>query len=132
MADAQQPGTPATQGQKRDFAIPDSVRAAFPELIDLISSSESMNDDERQYWFDILPVMTAEQIENLRSILANERTKLAEIDAKYANQSQATASGEDMVKNRKANREDLLAKEQTDQSVEEGHEEDLLKKINEL
>ncbi|NOS68224.1 MAG: hypothetical protein HOO67_07780, partial [Candidatus Peribacteraceae bacterium] len=52
-------------------------------LIALIKASESMNDEERQYWINILPIMTPEQIQNLRDILENERKQLAAIDAKY-------------------------------------------------
>ncbi len=54
------------------------------ELIALILLAESMNDGERQYWFNLTEVMSPEQIEKLRDILRRERTKLAEIDAKYA------------------------------------------------
>lgn len=123
--------TPATQGQTRDFSIPDSVRAQFPELIALISGSESMNDDERQYWFDLLPVMTPDQRENLSSILKNEREQLAAIDAKYAPPAPA-ASPAELAAARKANREELRSKEQSDQTQEQTSEEDLLRKIDEL
>lgn len=54
------------------------------ELIGLIRGSESMNDSERQEWIGLLPRMTVEQREELRTILVNERTQLAAIDAKYA------------------------------------------------
>jgi len=64
--------------------IPDDVRAKFGEIIDLVLGSESMNDEERQYWINILPVMTPEQIQNLRDILENEKKQLKAIDEKYA------------------------------------------------
>lgn len=128
MADAKQ--TSATGG-KKDFLIPDSVRERFKELIDLIMGSESMNDEERQYWFDILPVMTPDQVENLRSILTNERTQLAAIDAKYATDSQNNVDTVAMAEKRRESREKLNAQEQNDQSVEASSEEDILKQINE-
>jgi hypothetical protein len=42
-----------------------------------------MDDDERQYWFDILPSMTNEQIDRLYSILDTERKKLEKLEEKY-------------------------------------------------
>ena len=67
-----------------DFKIPEKFLSSEPELISLVLRSESMNDDERQYWFNLLPIMTPEQIEKLRDILTRERAKLDEIEAKYA------------------------------------------------
>lgn len=64
--------------------IPDELKQKFPELIELILGSESMNDEERQYWVNILPVMTPEQVQNLKDILTNEKEQLAAIDRKYA------------------------------------------------
>src|SRR3989338_6940309 len=74
---------PQTTGSS-SVTIPDDVRAKFSELIDLIIASESMNDEERQYWINILPIMTPEQIQDLRGILDNERKQLQAIDQKYA------------------------------------------------
>jgi len=64
--------------------IPEELKQKFPELVELILGSESMNDEERQYWVNILPVMTPEQIQNLKDILSNEKQQLAAIDKKYA------------------------------------------------
>ena len=55
----------------------------FPELIKLILNTESMDDDERQYWFDIIPSMTNEQIDRLFNILDTERKKLEALETKY-------------------------------------------------
>jgi vacuolar-type H+-ATPase subunit I/STV1 len=49
----------------------------------MILATESMDDDERQYWFDIMPSMTEEQIDRLYNILDTERKKLAELELKY-------------------------------------------------
>jgi hypothetical protein len=72
-----------------NLAIPDDTRQKFGDLVDLIEKSESMNDEERQYWINILPIMTPEQIQSLRDILVNERNQLAAIDAKYAKEIQS-------------------------------------------
>ncbi len=50
-------------GSASPIIVPADVREKFGALVDLILASESMNDDERRYWIDILPVMTQEQIE---------------------------------------------------------------------
>jgi hypothetical protein len=42
-----------------------------------------MDDDEKQYWFDILPSMTDSQIDRLYNILETEKNKLEELEVKY-------------------------------------------------
>lgn len=66
-----------------DFQVPDAIKASDKRLIDLVMRSESMNDGERQYWFNLTEIMSPEQVEKLRDILVRERKKLAEIEAKY-------------------------------------------------
>ncbi len=65
------------------FNISDDVQVKFPELIKLILHTESMDDDERQYWFDIMPSMTDSQIDRLYDILETEKKKLEELEVKY-------------------------------------------------
>ena len=67
----------------RKIVTPDAV-PNNSELLDLIRKSESMDNDERKYWVEILPVMTADQTRQLRDILVNERDQLAAIDKKYS------------------------------------------------
>ncbi|MCA9371136.1 MAG: hypothetical protein KC680_04215 [Candidatus Peregrinibacteria bacterium] len=102
--------------------------SVFPELIELIKHSESMNDEERQYWINILPVMTPEQIDNLQSILENEKKQLAEIDKRYAAGSDVQKTGEERRKRREERQEEELTAEE----AEERQTEDLLLKIEEL
>jgi hypothetical protein len=49
----------------------------------MILATESMDDDERQYWFDIMPSMTDSQIDRLFNILDTEKKKLEELEVKY-------------------------------------------------
>lgn len=65
------------------FQISDELQAKFPELIELIIATESMDNDERQYWFDIMPSMTDAQIDRLFDILETEKKKLQELEVKY-------------------------------------------------
>lgn len=76
--------TSSAGGGAQPIIVPADVRAQHGELVDLILKSESMNDDERRYWIDILPVMTPDQVGKLRDILVRERDQLAAIDAKYS------------------------------------------------
>jgi hypothetical protein len=57
--------------------------AQYAELVNLILVTDSMEDDERQYWYDILPSMTDEQIDRLFNILETERKKLENLETKY-------------------------------------------------
>lgn len=47
--------------------------------------TESMNEEERLYWLDILPSMNESQIERLMNILLNEHRKLRDLEIKYQN-----------------------------------------------
>lgn len=72
----------ASPSNSSRFVIPDDVRTNYPDLVELIQKTESMNDDERNYWFQTLLIMTDEQVQNLRQILITERDNLAAIDQK--------------------------------------------------
>lgn len=63
--------------------VPEETKAKFPDLVKMILESRSMNNQERNYWLQVLPVMTPEQVSELRNILETEVKKLAEIDSKY-------------------------------------------------
>ena len=76
------------------LSIPKALLEQHPELIGLIRQSESMNNKERQYWINIIPVMTEPQINNLLQILRTERKELDAIDKKYADQVASIASKE--------------------------------------
>lgn len=65
------------------FTLLDEVQTKYPRLIELLLATESMDDSERQYWFDILPSMNADQVQRLTDILETERKKLDELEKKY-------------------------------------------------
>lgn len=67
----------------KTFYIWDDIQSQYPELIKLILATESMDDEERQYWFDIMPSMNDSQIDRLFNILETERKKLEELEVKY-------------------------------------------------
>jgi len=112
--------------------VPPDLQAKYPELVALILASESMNDEERQYWINILPVMTPEQVENLRQILQNEKDQLAAIDAKYKQEMATLGKGkktEEMGKERSQKREERRAQEMGNRETEKSKEDEILKAI---
>lgn len=115
--------------------IPDDIQAKFPELVQLILGSESMNNEERQYWVNILPIMTPEQVQNLREILENEKRQLEAIDKKYAAQMPAAQEEKHIAETeaqRHARRTELHEKEEKHEQEEEQQAEDLLNRIENL
>jgi len=69
--------------------IPDNFLETEPDLTVLILRSRSLaKNEEKQNWFNLIPMMNHEQIEKLRDILTRERDKIAEIEAKYEQKKQ--------------------------------------------
>lgn len=55
----------------------------FHFLGGLVDQTESMDEAEKNYWFDILPSMTHSQTARLVEILTTEKRKLRELEIKY-------------------------------------------------
>lgn len=68
------------------YSVPQTVKEKYPDLVALLLKTESMNVEEREYWFQVMPVMSDEQIVKLHDILTNERSQLKKIDNEYAQQ----------------------------------------------
>ncbi len=73
-----------TKDEQGELNIPADVAENFAELVALIKASRSMDNSERQYWVDVLPIMSEDQILNLRGILDNEKKQLAEAASAYS------------------------------------------------
>lgn len=124
-----------SDASKTAVTIPDEMKTQHPELCELIVQSESMNDEERQYWVNILPIMTPEQIDNLRGILENEKKQLAEIDKKYSSKIDMAAAKEEARQTEveiRQRREERKEEEMTAEEAETEKTEALLQKIEEL
>ena len=140
MADDPQPPPAGTQPPKASgLTVPPDVQEKFGPLIELIKGSESMNDEERQYWVNILPIMTPEQLKNLEDILVNEKRQLAAIDAKYSKDATggpAAAAGgaslEEIEQRIKSRKEERLRREQQVAEKEDTKEDEILSKIQAL
>lgn len=120
-----------------DFRIPAKLTQNDPALIELIMKSESMKDEERQYWFNLYEVMNTAQIDKLRDILTRERAKLAEIDAKYGKKPKidpvaAAKKAEEMAQKRSAEQAVLKARESKIRAQEAAAEADILSELDGL
>lgn len=111
------------------LTIPADIQEKFGELIELIKGSESMNDEERQYWINLLPVMTDEQVGNLKGILENEKAQLKAIDEKYGKEIENIGSQQSIAKldaERKEKKEKRLSAEESARQEELAAAENLL------
>ncbi len=120
------------QGTSAAFVVPPETEQKFSEIVSLIRASESMNDEERQYWINILPIMTPEQVDNLRKILTTERDQLSAIDRKYSKEISSLGQEEVLRRAeelRRSKRKERTEQEQASEEAEDTTAEDLLRKI---
>ena len=126
-------GTPVPPPQGTgSVTVPEETEKKFPDLIALIRKSESMNDEERQYWINILPIMTPDQLQSLRDILDNEQRQLKAIDDKYAKQTgtvDQAAVVQRVGEERRKQREGRQSAETSHKQQEEQEAENLLRQI---
>ncbi|MEI7558035.1 MAG: hypothetical protein WCJ45_04340 [bacterium] len=115
------------------FTIPDEFLISMPDIIILILNSKSMDaSEEKQSRFNLLPVMSKDQIDKLRDILTREKVKLQEIDQKYENKktelkNKYMQKWEDTTYTKKI--EDIKIKEAQHEKIENQQAEDLLTQI---
>jgi len=128
-------GAQSTKAKAAKFHIPQAVKQKYPELIPLILNTESMDDEEREYWFQILPIMTADQVQKLRDILVNEKKQLAKLDQEYeaelAKINEKHLAEWQSFEN-KQQRVALAQKEEANEAQESSLEEDLLNKLDQI
>lgn len=127
--------TATKQKGQTKFHIPTAVKEDYPALIPLILQTESMDDEEREYWFQILPIMTEEQVDKLKEILVNEKQQLAKLDAEY--EAELSKINEKHLNEWQAfeyeqERDEIQTKEAAHEVSESSLEEDLLNKLDEL
>jgi len=118
-----------------DLNIPEDTKTQFPELIEMVKISSSMDNKEKQYWIDVLPIMTDDQIDNLREILNNEKKQINEVNTKYnkdvegAKENALNQFNSEEYKEKKRIR---LEAEKLDEEKESETEEDLLSALDDL
>ena len=128
--------TPQTGKTIADFQVPEKFFAEQQDLIAMLLRSESMNDEERQYWFNLAEVMNAEQISKLRGILNRECDKLAEIEKKYGPKQPTLTTAEITERNteiqakRSKRQADIAAREAANEATED--DESILSELDNL
>ncbi len=138
-AGAPSTGTPDnssfTAASGKTYAIPEMVKTKFPDLVQLIKETESMNDEEREYWFQIMPIMTEDQIKKFREILVNEKEQLSKLDKEYENEL-TKLNEKHMIEwkdfETKEKRKALTQAEQKSKADEKSTEEDLLQRLSQV
>ncbi len=115
------------------FKVPAVVLEKYPELVALIKKTESMSDEEREYWFQILPIMTADQVTRLKTILDEEANQLSKLDTQY--QDELTKLNKKHLEEwnvfqKKQDRQALQAQEASHEAEESKAEQDLLKDLD--
>ena len=117
------------------YSVPQMVKDKFPDLMKLIKETESMNDEERDYWFQILPIMSEDQISKFRDILLNEKQQLARLDTEYE-QELSKLNEKHMIELRefetKEKRKALAGAEKKAEVEEKEAEADLLKRLSSI
>lgn len=117
------------------YIVPALVREKFSDLIKLIYETESMNTEEREYWLQIMPIMSEEQIKKFRDILVNERDQLSKLDQEYDSemsrigQSHTAVLDEAKMKEQMQNIKQAEAK---NEKTEAGEEEEILKQMENM
>ena len=117
------------------YPVPALVKEKFPDLMQLIKETESMNEEEREYWYQILPIMTEDQIKKFRDILVNEKQQLTTLDKEYE-QELSKLNEKHMIEwkefETKEKRRSIATAEQASKDKEKQDEEELLKRLSQV
>lgn len=120
---------------EKKYIVPPLIRNKFPDLIKLIYETESMNAEEREYWLQIMPIMSEEQIVKFRGILVNERDQLAKLDKDYQSEmariNKPASKPIDEAK-MKEELEKIKAQEQESEQTEQNEEAKLLEQLKNI
>lgn len=115
------------------YIVPRVVREKYPDLVKLLYETESMNDEEREYWLQIMPIMTVDQIVKLRDIMINERDQLQKLSSGYGKSMSLfgetqpqSFSGEAVAQKF----EEIREKETASETEEKSKEDELLKQLS--
>lgn len=108
--------------------------ARYPDIMQMLFQTPSLSFQEKQYWIRLLPLMTIDQVQKLRDILLTERTKLIDIQQRYASAGPATVGQVQQRKIEEIQTKKQLIKKQemVDQQIEESHEDALLDELDKV
>ncbi|MDP4008530.1 MAG: hypothetical protein Q8P68_05060 [Candidatus Peregrinibacteria bacterium] len=121
--------------KRAQFQIPADMQQKYPALVDLVVMTESMTDDERQYWFQIMPVMTEQQLLKFQGILETEKKQLQKLDQEYDDQLKKLNSRhliEWQEFETREKRKEIETAEKQSEVQEKKAEEDLLQQLDDV
>ena len=118
--------------QSTGIKIPADLKDQYPDIIEGILKSVSMDDKERRYWISVLPTMTKDQVDELRDILEEEQEKLAKINEKPKEKNLSKEDIQSADEERLARRTQRREEEQKSQAKVEQEAEDFLNELNDL
>ena len=117
------------------YIVPRMIREKFPDLIKLIYETESMNQEEREYWLQIMPIMTEDQVVKFKEILVNEKEQLAKLDSDYEQEMAKLNASKPKPIDEKAKLEQMAAikkKEESHEASETSQEAELLDALDNI
>ncbi|MFA7685749.1 MAG: hypothetical protein WCX95_03030 [Candidatus Gracilibacteria bacterium] len=135
VVDKNKPADQYIKEVEAKYIIPNLIREKFPDLVKLIYETESMNAEEREYWMQIMPIMTEDQITKFREILVNEKTELAKLDQDYQsemaklNKNKPQEIDEQALKSKIT---EIKKAEATEEKTEKQDEDNLLSQLDNL
>lgn len=122
-----------TEQEQLAALVTQEVASKYPDILQMLFATTSLNFEEKRYWVQLLPLMTEEHIERLRTILVTEQQKLQSIEEEFVEKAQvfnaATRLSREEITER---RETLRAKEAASQQEESSEEENLLNQLDTL
>lgn len=123
--------TPEQAQELRQMLIPETIEK-YPDIIQMLFQTPSLVFDEKKYWLQLLPLMSPDHVERLRTILMTERQKLAEINAGYQQgvdtlQKLANKPSQEEIQRKK---EEIRAQEALAARSEDDHEDKLIDLLN--
>lgn len=118
-----------------NYIISQKVLDRYPELIEMLKKSKSIEDEEKNYWFTALETMDEDQVASLRKILDDEQKELQKVDQNFDQKTEQalTETETDILEQKRKEAED---KRKQDEMVsfrqDEVKQEELLSLLNNL
>ena len=122
-ASGQQTGLQTDQQQELAALITKEIAEAYPDILQMLFVTPSLNFEEKKYWIQLLPLMSTEHIERLRTILVTEKQKLAAIEEQFAEKAEAFSNTVKLSREEIDERRETLRSKEIESQQEETSEE---------
>jgi hypothetical protein len=119
----------------QQYFIPQVVLDKYPELVEMLKKSESIDDEEKKYWFGALETMDEGQVDSLKGILDDEKIELEEIENnenEVVESALTEAETEVFDKKREEERANRKKQEKESREEEEDKQDELLSMLDDI